>query len=41
MEKYFQSRSKDYYNGKILEDAHPENAFQVFLLYLEWSDSRI
>jgi hypothetical protein len=31
MEKYFQSRSKDYYKGINLEDAHPENAFQVKL----------
>jgi hypothetical protein len=29
MEKYFDNRSKDYYKGIKLEDAHPENAFQV------------
>ena len=31
MEKYFQSRSKEYYNGKNLDDAHPENAYQVIM----------
>jgi hypothetical protein len=29
MEKYFQASSKDYYKGIKLEDAHPENAYQV------------
>jgi hypothetical protein len=32
MEKYFQSRSKDYYQGVKLNDAHPENSFQVNLI---------
>jgi len=29
MENYFYKVSKNHYDGNILEDAHPENAFQV------------
>lgn len=29
MENYFYKVSKDHYAGKFLEDAHPENAYQV------------
>jgi hypothetical protein len=29
MEKYFHKSSKEFYAGKTLEDAHPENSFQV------------
>ena len=29
MEKYFHQASQKYYRGERLEDAHPENAYQV------------
>jgi hypothetical protein len=32
MEKYFLSESKKYYRGIKLDDAHPENAYQVHLI---------
>jgi len=30
MENYYYKVSKDHYAGKLLPDAHPENAYQVF-----------
>lgn len=32
MERYFDKVSKPYYKGEKLEDAHPENAFQVRII---------
>jgi len=29
MENYYYKVSKDHYAGKLLPDAHPENAYQV------------
>ena len=42
MERYYNQTSKNYYQGNRLEDAFPEDAYQViYPTKLAWSNSRV